>query len=65
MSAGLPIMIVEGRSANPVLSAIRGQVAQTEIGQTFGARPTGVECADAIDIRIPIEGAGMATGATA
>ena len=34
---------------------------RTKIEQAFGARPTGVERADAINIRIPIEGAGALT----
>jgi hypothetical protein len=35
------------------------------IEQAFGARPTGVERADAINIRIPIEGAEKPAEATA
>ena len=35
-------------------------IEMAQIEQVFVARPTGVERADAIDIRIPIEGASLA-----
>jgi hypothetical protein len=38
-----------------------GKAGDREIERLFGARPTGVNRADAINMQIPIEGAGALT----
>jgi hypothetical protein len=50
----------DGTNLNPTFNTrSKSRVASPEIEQAFGARPTGFKRADAINIRIPIEGAGI------